>query len=454
MKAALYLRKSRADDPGEDAAHTLERHESALRELAAARGIAVTAVYREVVSGDKLAARAEMRRLLADCGQNPPFGAVLCMDIDRLGRGSMTEQGLILETLKAAGLRIITPRKEYDLQNDLDETYSEFESFIARQELRIIKRRLQRGVTLSARRGSFLSAPPYGYRRATLDRQPTLAIDPAEGEAVRLIFSLYTEAGLGGQQIADRLNAMGFLPRRAAAFSAGGVLAILANPVYAGQVVRRGAEAVDVPGLHPALVSRATFAAAAARRQQRSRATQGPRELQNPLAGLIFCAHCGSPLQRLPSGHSRRQETLACPKRGCNVASRLGAVEAAVAQALLRRVPKQFWLAAPIAGEVTRTHRARLTGQQERLYALLEQGIYSPAEFARRRAALAAQLAALPPAETPPPPEMPILTAEAYAAATPAGKNALLRLFITRMVYEKPPGAPPAGFVLDIFWRE
>jgi len=93
MTGVLYLRKSRADDPGEPAQVTLARHESALRELAAQEGIALCGLYREVASGDRLAGRQEMQRLLADCGKGG-FQAVLCMDIDRLGRGSMAERGI------------------------------------------------------------------------------------------------------------------------------------------------------------------------------------------------------------------------------------------------------------------------------------------------------------------------------------------------------------------------
>lgn len=453
MNAVLYLRKSRADDPGEAATLTLRRHEEALRELAARRELTIIGVYREVVSGDKLAARIEMCRLLADCA-HPAFQAVLCMDIDRLGRGSMAEQGQILDTFKAAGVCIITPRKDYDLQNDLDETYSEFESFIARQELKIIKRRLQRGVAHSAGQGSFLSAPPYGYCRATVDGHPSLAPEAGEAEAVALIFSLYVEEGLGGQQIADRLNAMGYLPRRAASFTPGSILAVLANPVYTGRVVRHGANPIDVPGLHPPLVSPALFAEAQAKRHRRTPPKSGPRTRQNPLAGLVLCAHCGSRLQRLPAGPSRRQETLACPQRGCNVASRLSAVEQAVARAVLSRLPPQFTPKPQKPLDPTATRRAQLTGQQERLYTLLEQGVYTTEEYTRRRRELTAQLAALPspqPSGTPPPA---INTAEIYATATPADKNAFLHLFLSHITYEKAPGAPPEAFILDLYWKE
>lgn len=47
------------------------------------------------------------------------YDAVLIMNMDRLGRGNMHEQGLILETFQKSGTKIITPRKVYDLQDEL-----------------------------------------------------------------------------------------------------------------------------------------------------------------------------------------------------------------------------------------------------------------------------------------------------------------------------------------------
>lgn len=452
MRAVMYLRKSRADDPHEAAEVTLRRHEETLRQLAEREGIDIAAVYREVVSGDRLCAREQMQRLLADC-ESGGFDGVLCMDIDRLGRGSMAEQGYILDTLKSAGVCIVTPRKVYDLNNDLDETYSEFESFMARQELKLIKRRLQRGVRRTAEEGGFLPLPPYGYRRDTVDGRPSLAPVPEEAEAVRLIFAWYTRERLGCQQIADRLHAMGFLPRRAAAFGRTAVLDILRNPVYCGRVVRCGADGtLDVEGLHPPLISEQEFAEAAAIRRARAHPPTAKRTLQNPLAGLIACGFCGAPLQRLPASRTRRQESIACPRAGCNVAARLRAVEDAVVSALLPKLPKRILPAPTVAAprDPVALRRQQIDSQQARLYTLVEQGVYTPEEFTRRRAALEEQRTALPREQPPAPSPAPIATAAAYARADAAGRNAFLRLFIERITYKKDASALPEQFLLEI----
>ncbi len=452
MRGVLYLRKSRADDPREDPVVTLQRHEAALQELAVREQITLCGVYREVVSGDRLAGRIQMQQLLADC-ESGAFQAVLCMDIDRLGRGSMAEQGYILDTLKQAHIRLITPRKTFDLNNDLDETYTEFESFIARQELKAIKRRLQRGVQRSVAEGSFLSAPPYGYRRAVVAGHPSLLPVPEEAEAVEMIFRLYTEGRLGGQQIADRLNAAGYLPRRAGRFSRTTVLDILSNPVYIGRVVRQSAEGkVDIPGLHPPLITASVFDAACHIRQERRYIPTTPRRQQNPLAGLVYCGCCGSRLQRLPATATRRQEALACPHSGCNRSVRLALVEEVVRNRLLSVLPQV--LPPPIVSQspTAPVRQQQLDVQRQRLYQLVEQGVYSPAEFVSRRRQLDAQQTALAP-PVPPTSPQPIAVADAYAAADPAARNRLLKLFFRRIVYTKLPQDPPDTFTLDIYWK-
>ena len=97
----IYLRKSRQDRDLEASTgkhDTLERHRAALLELASKRGLTVTGIYEEVVSGDTIAERPEMQRLLADVEKNKCAG-VLVMEVARLARGNTTDQGIVAEAL-------------------------------------------------------------------------------------------------------------------------------------------------------------------------------------------------------------------------------------------------------------------------------------------------------------------------------------------------------------------
>lgn len=82
----------------------------------------------------------------------------------------MSQQGIILETIKAADVKIITPRKVYDLNNDIDEEYTEFQAFFARRELKTINRRLQRGLEKTIKDGGYIANAPYGYEKCTINK--------------------------------------------------------------------------------------------------------------------------------------------------------------------------------------------------------------------------------------------------------------------------------------------
>ena len=143
----IYLRKSRADLEAE--AHgegeTLSRHKTALLELARRMGITISATYEEIVSGETIAARPQMQRLLSEVGAGE-WDGVLVMEIERLARGDTMDQGLVAQTFKYSGTKIITPLKTFDPQNEFDEEYFEFGLFMARREFTTTNRRLVRGI--------------------------------------------------------------------------------------------------------------------------------------------------------------------------------------------------------------------------------------------------------------------------------------------------------------------
>ena len=160
---ALYLRKSRSDDPEKSVEETLRRHREILDKYAIENGIDVKPedIYEEVVSGESLYSRPEMLRLLESV-ESGAYEGVLCMDIDRLGRGKTSDQGIILETFKYSNTKIITPNRQYDLNDEFDEDYAEFEGFMAHRELKMIKRRMQRGIQKTIEEGGYLANAPYG----------------------------------------------------------------------------------------------------------------------------------------------------------------------------------------------------------------------------------------------------------------------------------------------------
>lgn len=131
----MYLRKSRVDIEAE--AHgegeTLARHEKLLLEVARRDKLNVTQIYREVVSGETIASRPVMQHLLQEVEQGR-WAGVLVVEVERLARGDTIDQGIMAQTFKYSGTKIVTPLKVYDPNNEYDEEYFEFGLFMSRRE--------------------------------------------------------------------------------------------------------------------------------------------------------------------------------------------------------------------------------------------------------------------------------------------------------------------------------
>jgi DNA invertase Pin-like site-specific DNA recombinase len=110
---AIYLRKSRSDDPEESVEKTLERHKKILTDLAAKKGLYVGKIYQEVVSGaESIEGRPEIQQLIQDCYAGM-YRGIIIVEITRLSRGSQGDAQKILDCLKYSnrnnGLLVVTP---------------------------------------------------------------------------------------------------------------------------------------------------------------------------------------------------------------------------------------------------------------------------------------------------------------------------------------------------------
>lgn len=490
---AEYLRKSRADDPKETVEDVLRKHKELLKEFLEKENIYVAPedTYEEVVSGDSLYARPQMLRLL-EAVENGEYEAVVCVDIQRLGRGSMSDQGAILDAFKYSNTKIITPTKTYDLANELDETYTEFETFMGRQELRMIKKRLQRGKAKTVEDGGYCANAPYGYERAYIDRKPTLRIVEEEAQFVRMMFDCYGNQGMGGQRVTDYINALGAKPRRGNAFARSTVLKILRNPVYIGKVawyrdsyVRKGTHGNNrkltihhpqeewkvVDGLHQPIIDLALFDKVQKRLEARSHRASFTGTVKNPLAGVVFCANCGTPMQRQGC---RGGPLLICLKRGCNVSSKLEFVESAILQQLeleadrlkanLESANDETRKSDTPSGELKVLEQKVKTVQSQlnKLHDLVEQGVYDVTTFVSRRDELQGRKGNLEkqieylqiqysrPQNVRKTYESICRVLRLYPDADSQEKNALLKSIVEKVIYSKEPGALPKEFQIEI----
>lgn len=435
MPYCLYVRKSRADAEAEarGEGETLSRHINTLLELAKRRHLDITQIYREIVSGETIAARPVMQQLLSEVEQGL-WDGVLVMEVERLARGDTVDQGIVAQTFKFSDTLIITPIKDYNPNNEFDEEYFEFGLFMSRREYKTINRRLQRGRLASVKEGKYVgSQSPYGYERVKIkgDKGYTLEPFPPEADVVRMIFDWYTRGEelpdgsfrrLGVSLIVRRLNSLKIPPRKSDNWATATVRDILINPVYVGKVrwnwrsdvkkmvdgrvvIERPRNSLDkctvAEGLHPPLVSVEAFAIAQELMSSNPPRPVGERgTVKNPLAGIIVCAKCGHRMTRRPYTGRDYPDTLMCADTACdNISCALHYVERRVLEAL------QEWLADyklqwetggeenPAVAMVAMKEKAlrrldteytTLTKQLDNTHDLLEQGVYTTEQFLER----------------------------------------------------------------------
>lgn len=435
----IYLRKSRADLEAE--AHgegeTLARHERALLELARRQKLNITEIYHEIVSGETIAARPVMQKLLGEVEQGIWTG-VLVMEVERLARGDTMDQGLVAQTFKYSNTLIVTPMRTYDPNNEADEEYFEFGLFMSRREYKTINRRLQRGRRASANEGKYVaSRAPFGYEKVKIkdDKGFTLQVLPEESEIVKLIFNLYVFGErdkdgqmrrMGIQQVARRLNELHIPPIRHDYWEKATIRDILINPTYSGKIrwnwrpvkkkmaggkteIERprnyGDTCILVKGRHDAIIDDETFNLAQEYISSNPPAPVGYKNsLKNPLAGLIICGMCGRRMT-LRKGYSK-PDYIVCHARACkNVSAPFPLVEGRILKALEnwlgdyklkwdQQESKQSVDDNVLQKSLKRAEKdlALLEKQLSATHDLLEQGIYTTDQFLERSRELAERI--------------------------------------------------------------
>lgn len=423
-RVAIYLRKSRADLEAEmrGEGETLSKHKKTLLQLAKKQELNIVKIRQEIVSGESLVNRPEMMELLKEV-EAGLYNAVLVMDMDRLGRGNMREQGLILETFQKSNTKIITPRKTYDLQDEFDEEYSEFEAFMARKELKVITRRLQSGRIRSIEEGNYIATrPPYGYQIKEDERGRYLVPDPDQAPVVKMIFEWYTSEDpserLGSNKIANKLNELGYRTYTGLKWSSSSVLNVIKNAVYIGRIqwkkkeymkpndplkrkevkTRAQSDWIDVEGKHEPLISNEIYQKAQSILKKKYHPPyQLENGITNTLAGLIKCDICGFSMVLRP--YQKQKPHLICYNRNCsNKSSRFEYVENRVIHTLKDWLSeyKLNWEKEDNQQSSNKTELyevslknlnqelRNLENQKGRLHDLLERGIYDENTYLER----------------------------------------------------------------------
>jgi DNA invertase Pin-like site-specific DNA recombinase len=200
----VYLRKSRSDDPALSVEEVLEKHETMLDEWSEKNlggKVPEDNKFREVVSGETIADRPEIQRMLKKV-ESPRFKAVLIVEVQRLSRGDLEDAGRLIKLLRYTDTIVITLGKNYDLRDEYDRDSFERELKRGNEYLEYTKKIMSNGRRLSVAQGNYMgSVPPYGFNKTyVMDGKrkcPTLEENPEEANIVRMIFDMYANQNMG-----------------------------------------------------------------------------------------------------------------------------------------------------------------------------------------------------------------------------------------------------------------
>ena len=313
-----YLRKSRDEMRQEKlyGGDVLAKHKMMLDYAAEMNGHAIGHVFREVVSGETIAARPEMRELIrqVDAGQ---WDGAYIMAVDRLSRGSQQDQGIICDLLEITGLFIVTPSGYFDPWNPNDMDTIRYQLFNSNNEFRSYSRRMQDSIRTSVMGGQYIGAyVPFGYDKHKLDNGFKTLRPNDDARYVKMMFDWAGNDDMSLYAIAKRLTEMGVKPPRGTEgkdWAPTTVGTILSNEVYIGQAkwgkhktqrtfttdaldrrkVRRLTDSYAIAeGEWEPLVTPELFELVKRRRERRLPVSTDNSNL-NIFAGMIVCSSCG-----------------------------------------------------------------------------------------------------------------------------------------------------------------
>lgn len=426
----IYLRKSRADSPTESVEEVLAKHEKMLQEKALkefGHEIPESAIYREIVSGETLAEREEMQKVLSMI-ENPNIKAVMVVEPQRLSRGDLEDCGRVVNAFKYTNTQVITLQMTYDLNNKMHRKFFEQELMRGNDYLEYTKEILLRGRIASVQKGNYIgNIPPFGFNKVKDDLGHTLEHNE-NADAVKLVFEMYVNQDKNYLQIARHLDSIGVKPTNSEIWEKSSISAMLRNPHYIGlvrfgfrktekfyengEIVKKrnvkadNEEVIVAKGRHEPIVSEEIFNAAQEKMNNNPRA-KFDAPLQNPLAGLLFCHECGHSLFYRKPFHAKARIECRHRKYGCKtpsvyfyeiIDSVAYALEHEHLPELESKLKNNDGLSANIQKKQLEKLNAELEEmikQEDKQFELLEKGIYKEEVFVKRNEELHRKMDAL-----------------------------------------------------------
>src|SRR5687767_4334932 len=245
MIAAIYARKSTAQDDVAEEAKSVPRQINGARAFIKAKGWTLDEAHvysDDGVSGALFANRAEFQRMMRDAAAGA-FEAVVFYDLDRFGRNARHTMDA-LNTLADLGVTIwdYSTGQQVDLDSFEGELMTFMKARFAQQYRDQVRKHTRDAMRQKAEAGYVTGGKVFGYDNVRIAKgQTTRVPNEAEAAVVRDIYTRFA-AGEGLRTIALALNHAGALSPRAQqgrpnGWSSSSVREVLARPAYRGEVV-------------------------------------------------------------------------------------------------------------------------------------------------------------------------------------------------------------------------
>ena len=268
--------------------------------------------------------RPGLQKLMADIDEGR-IDCVLVYKVDRLSR-SLLDFAQLMRTFEHRKVAFVSVTQQFNTATSMGRLVLNVLLSFAQFEREIISERTRDKIAATRRKGKWAGGHPVlGY-----DIDPKgyrLAVNPAEAERVRQIFTLYLEHG-SLLPVVEELATRGWTtkrwhtkrgPARGRAFDRTNLYNLLTNPLYVGKVKYKD-ETHD--GEHPAIVDPGVFQQVqeALRRNGRTGGAPVRNQFGAVLKGLLRCGPCGCAMTPTHTTKgSRRYRYYACctaQKRG------------------------------------------------------------------------------------------------------------------------------------------
>lgn len=211
--AAIYVRVSTDEQAREGTSLDVQRERC--RAFIVSKGWTIVGEYADDgVSGTK-ASRPALDRLMEDCRAGI-VKAVVFSKFDRFSRNRRHLENTAAE-LDDLGVALVSVSENIDGSTATGQAFRALLGVFANLERDMIVERMNSGLRAVAEANYWPGAQaPYGFRIEKEGSRSKLVLDELEADYLRQAISLLVDDGMSTLQVANRLNALGFKPRRTA----------------------------------------------------------------------------------------------------------------------------------------------------------------------------------------------------------------------------------------------